>query len=80
MRPRFAAPSPGVDDGQRLVLQLAPGDSHHPIATGGQNLIAPAVGLKRSPLAVELMAVDLDDDALGRPQEVDLDPSSCALV
>jgi hypothetical protein len=57
------------DYGQGLVSQLPPSDPHDAISRSDHLLITPAV-LERGAMAVSVVSVDFDNQALPRPQEV----------
>src|SRR5450755_4706341 len=61
------------DDGQRLVVQLAPGDAGDPDAGRPQDCVLAVIALDATGGAVKGEAIDLDRHALSRPQEVDLE-------
>ena len=80
-RPSRAGGSRGPDaqqgsqlrtDGVRLVPQPSPRDPYDPVAGDGQCRILAPVALEAPGCAVVLVAVHLDDQALGRPESVDL--------
>src|SRR5436190_562199 len=56
---------------RRLVHQPAPGDPDHPEAASGEVGVPAAIALEGIPGGVKGEAVDLDDEALGSPEEVD---------
>jgi hypothetical protein len=60
------------DHGLGLVDDLPPREPDHAVAGRDQVGVAPAVALERVPRAVEREAVDLDDQPLFAPQQVDL--------
>ena len=63
-----------IDDGRGIADQMAPGHPDHPVATRLKLGVTSAVALERRPVSVELKAVELDNQALSRPHEVDLVP------
>jgi hypothetical protein len=62
-----------LGDRGRRAVEAPRGDSQHPVAGQLQIRIARAVALERATGAVELEAVELDDQPLARPQRVDLE-------
>jgi hypothetical protein len=58
-----------------LVDELAPGDAQHAVSDGTEHLPASVVTLERGPVTMSLPPIELDDDLLGRPQQVDLEPA-----
>ena len=56
------------------MLQSPPGDALHPVAARLLLGVAPPVALERGAVRVELESVELDHDALGGSEEVDLEP------
>src|SRR3954447_6280056 len=61
-----------VGQGVRLRRELAPGDAHDPVARESQLPISRAVALEGLSRRVDGVAVQLDDDALVRPEGVGL--------
>src|SRR3954447_1423025 len=61
-----------VGQGVRLRRELAPGDAHDPVAPESQLPISRAVALEGLSPRVDGVAVQLDDDALVRPEGVGL--------
>src|SRR5438270_3827022 len=60
------------DDGQRLMLELSPGDPDDEVAGLLECQVLAVVTLERAPVAMEAIAVHLHDHALLGPEEVDL--------
>src|SRR5436305_5928414 len=60
------------DHGQRLVLELSIRDADDAVPGRDERGALSPVALEREAIAVELVAVDLDDQPLLRPQAVDL--------
>jgi hypothetical protein len=56
----------------RLERDLAPREPDHPVAGRLERGVAAAVALERGSTRVEGVAVDLDDQPLLAPKEVDL--------
>lgn len=67
-----AAPNSRRDD-PRLVLDLAPGEAQHLAALRLQAGVSSSVLVEGRPRPVRLPAVDLDNQVLRAPQEVDLE-------
>ena len=61
-------------NGQRLLGELAPSDANYGVAGGNVRLVAAAIALKGRSVAVELVAVELDNQLLVRPEEVSFEP------
>src|SRR4051812_27843310 len=59
-----------VRDRAGVVAQLAPGDADDAVAGERELAVASAVALERLARGVDGIAVELDDEALGRPQGV----------
>src|SRR5690606_41358861 len=55
----------------RFLGELGPGHADDAEARGGEHGIPPAVGLERGARGVEREAVDLDDEPLRTPEEID---------
>ena len=75
--PSYAGADEGLrhleDHARSLLVQPAPRESKHGAAGGDQHGVPSTIGLEHRRRAVELEPVDLDDDALRRPDEVDFD-------
>jgi hypothetical protein len=56
-----------------VVVELAPGDAHDAPALRLEGAVAVAVAFEGGAGAVGLVAVELDDEALGGPGEIGLD-------
>jgi hypothetical protein len=62
-----------ADDRAGLSRDAPPGEPEHEEAVRGKGGVAAAVGLEGAGRVVQAAAVELDGDALARPQGVDLD-------
>jgi hypothetical protein len=76
MRQRYPASASsedqGCDGGARVLGHLPPCEAHDAVAEGRQHRVAAAVVLEGGRREVGAGAVGLDDEAVLRPQEVDL--------